>query len=119
MAEQPEPVDISWVTTTADAPGARERRRRAQQVYAAVVVFVTLVAVGVGNVLYTNHVDHRRAESARAAAAAQHRQAEATKAAVCALVLANVQVYDETPASTAAGKNAEAAWDALKTQFGC
>lgn len=30
---------------------------RARQVYAAVVVFVTLVAVGVFNVLYTQHVD--------------------------------------------------------------
>jgi energy-converting hydrogenase Eha subunit H len=92
---------------------------RSKVIYAAVVVFVTLVAVGVGNVLYTNHVDQRRVESARVAAEAQRRQAEQTLAAVCALVLANVQVYDETPATTAAGKNAEAAWDTLKTQFSC
>lgn len=35
---------------------------RARQVYAALVVFVTLVAVGVLNVLYTQHVDRQADE---------------------------------------------------------
>lgn len=39
----------------------RERQRQAPRVYAAVVVFVTLVAVGLLNVWYTDRVD-RQAE---------------------------------------------------------
>jgi hypothetical protein len=92
---------------------------RRKTVYAAVVVFVTLVAVGVGNVLYTNHVDGRRAESARAGAEAQRRAGEQVKAAVCSMILANVQVYRETPPPAAAGKNLAESWELLSTQFGC
>ena len=35
---------------------------RRDRVYAAVVVFVTLVAVALGNVLYTDHVDRQAEE---------------------------------------------------------
>lgn len=90
-----------------------------RRVYAAVVVFVTLVAVGLGNVLYTNHVDERRARSDREQRAANQRSAEQTKAAVCSMILANVRVYDETPPQTTAGKNLAESWDLLSAQFGC
>ena len=90
-----------------------------KKVYAAVVTFVTLVAVGVGNVLYTNHVDERRQESARAATAAQRKAGEQVKAVVCAMILANVRVYDETPPPSAAGRNLADSWDLLSKQFGC
>lgn len=92
---------------------------RRDRVYAAVVVFVTLMAVGLGNVLYTNHVDERRAASERAGKAAQRRAAEQTKAAVCAMILANVTVYDETPPTSPAGRNLAESWDLLSAQFGC
>ena len=89
------------------------------RVYAAVVVFVTLVAVAVGNVAYTNHVDERRARSDREQRAAQQRAAEQTKAAVCSMITANVQVYVETPPQTAAGKNLAESYARLSAQFGC
>lgn len=92
---------------------------RKNMIYAAVVVFATLVAVGVGNVLYTNHVDDRRAASARAGAEAQRRAGEQVKAAVCSMILANVRVYVETPPQTAAGRNLADSWALLSKQFGC
>lgn len=92
---------------------------RAKVVYALVAVFVTSIALAVANVAYTNYVDQRRADSARTGVEAQRRAAEQTKAGVCALVDANVQVYQETPPQTAAGKNLAAAWETLKVQFGC
>ena len=92
---------------------------RRNVVYAGVVVFVTVVAMGIGNVAYTNHVDERRRASDRAARAAQQRAGEQVKAGVCAMILANVRVYDETPPSTPAGRNLAESWDLLKVQFGC
>lgn len=88
-------------------------------IYAAVVVFVTLVVVAVGNVLYTNYVDDRRQASARAGVEAQRRAGEQVKAAVCSMILANVRVYDETPPQTLAGRNLADSWNLLSKQFGC
>lgn len=92
---------------------------RRKMIYAAIVIFVTLVAGTVGNVLYTNYVDDRRQASARAGVEAQRRAGEAVKAAVCSMVLANVRVYDETPPTTPAGRNLADSWDLLSAQFGC
>jgi hypothetical protein len=81
-------------------------------IYALVVVFVTSVALAVANVAYTNHVNEAR-ERDRA------RQGEQARAAVCALINANVDVYAETPPQTAAGVNLLESWRTLKAQFGC
>jgi uncharacterized membrane protein YcjF (UPF0283 family) len=92
---------------------------RAKVVYAAIVVFVTLLAGFVGNILYTNHVDARRAASDRANAAARERQGEQTRQLVCRLVLAQVQADEETPPVTTVGQNRAEAWRDLRVQFGC
>jgi uncharacterized membrane protein YcjF (UPF0283 family) len=92
---------------------------RAKAVYAAVVVFVTIIAGFIGNVLYTNHVDERRARSDRANTIARQKQAEQSKIVVCALINANVAADKESPPQTPAGKNKAEAWKTLKTQFGC
>lgn len=90
-----------------------------RRVYAAVVVFVTMVGLFVSSIAYTNHVDERRERSDREQRAANQRSAEQTKAAVCSMILANVRVYDETPPQTTAGKNLAESWDLLSAQFGC
>jgi hypothetical protein len=68
---------------------------------------------------YVNRVDNRREASARAAVEAQRRASEQSRAIVCALVTANVRVYEETPPSSAAGRNLAEAWVQLKAQLGC
>lgn len=70
-------------------------------------------------IAYVHQVDERRAQSAAAAKVAQQHQAEQTKAAVCAMILANVRVYEETPPTSPAGKNLAESWAQLSTQFGC
>lgn len=85
-------------------------------------VLISLVGVGLAlgfTIAYVNRVDERRAASDRAARVAQQRAAEQTKMAVCAMILANVRVYDETPPTSPAGKNLAESWDLLATQFGC
>lgn len=78
------------------------------------------IALALGlTIAYVQQVDARRVESDRAQRVAQQQAAEQTKAAVCAMILANVRVYDETPPSTAAGRNLAESWDLLAAQFGC
>jgi hypothetical protein len=85
-------------------------------------VLLSLVGVGLALVFtigYVNRVDNRREASARAAAEAQRQASEQSRAIVCALVTANVRVYEETPPQTAAGRNLAGAWVELKLQLGC
>lgn len=78
------------------------------------------IALALGlTIAYVQRVDERRAASDRAARVAQQRAAEQTKAAVCAMILANVRVYDETPPTTPAGRNLAESWNLLSAQFGC
>lgn len=92
---------------------------RARAVYAAIVVFVTVLAGFVGSLAYTNHVDQRRAASDRRNAEEQRKTAEQLHAAVCRVVNANIDSDRETPPQTASGKNKAAAWQELRGQFGC
>ncbi len=78
------------------------------------------IALALGfTIAYVGQVDHRRAQSARQAQEAQRRAGEQVKAAVCAMVLANVRVYQETPPQTAAGRNLADSWELLSVQFDC
>lgn len=78
------------------------------------------IALALGfTIAYVAKVDQRRVASDRAQTVEQQRAAERTKAAVCSMILANVRVYDETPPSTAAGRNLAESWDQLKAQLGC
>lgn len=90
-----------------------------QILWTILIVLVACLGTAAANVVYTNRVDQRRAESARVAEAAQREQALKAKASFCALVLSQVQVYVETPPATEAGKNARDNWIALATQFDC
>lgn len=85
-------------------------------------VLLSLVGIALAlglTIAYVHRVDERRAASDRAARVAQQRAAEQTKAVVCSMILANVQVYDETPPQTAAGRNLAESWNQLKAQLGC
>lgn len=87
-----------------------------KMVYALLVVFVTMVVVGVANVLYTNHVDdQRRADQARSDRAAT----EAARASSCELIVAFDELYKETPPTTPAGVRVAAVWRTYRAQLGC
>lgn len=42
-----------------------------------------------------------------------------SRSATCAVVLANREVYEETPPTTPAGRNAQQAWDELARSLSC
>lgn len=90
---------------------------RAKQVYAAIVIFLTVVGLFVSNVAYTNHVDGRRAAADRAAAAARAQQGVQIQAALCAAVTAMIVVYEG--AATPVGQQVRQAWTDLGQRFGC
>lgn len=75
------------------------------------VVGVTILSQGGGWIVST-HAAQRAAEN-------QAEQSAATLRAVCAMVVAQEDVYRETPPSTAAGRNAERAWRDLHELFKC
>ncbi len=85
-------------------------------VYALLVVFVTMVAIGVGNVKYTNYVDEQRvAGQDRAKAAAQ----KASREQACVLVVAFDELYKETPPTSPAGVRVAALWASYRAALGC
>jgi hypothetical protein len=89
---------------------------RAKMIYAMVVVFVAFIAVGGGNVAYTNHVDQRRVlDQQRAQLAAN----EAARAASCELVVAFDDLYKETPPTTPAGVRVAEVWARYRSELGC
>ena len=85
-------------------------------IYALVVVFVTMIGVGVANVWYTNHVDDMRVKGERAAKAAA---AAASRASACKLVVAFDELYRESPPTTPAGQRVAALWASYRQQLGC
>jgi hypothetical protein len=86
----------------------------------ALLTSVLGIALALGlTIAYVDRVDDRREASARVAAEDQRRASEQSRAIVCALINANVRVYEETPPQTAAGRNLAGAWIELKLQLGC
>lgn len=73
--------------------------------------------VGAGNVSYTNYVDQRRQQNERQAAADRALSAERSRAAVCAVVQLQAEVFRES--TTKIGQDAYSAWTLLGQRFGC
>lgn len=89
---------------------------RARMVYAWLVLFVTMLGVGLLNVAYTNYVDERRVAGERAAKEAAQK---ASRSQACALVVAFDELYKESPPTTPAGQRVAALWSAYRAQLGC
>lgn len=81
---------------------------RRGRVYAAVVVFVTLVAVAIGNVAYTNHVDQR----------AEQRNLERTRE-ICGLIVVLDDAYRQTKPTTPLGQNIADEIHHYRQRLGC
>lgn len=81
---------------------------RARTVYAAVVVFVTLVAVSLLNVAYTNHVDRQ----------AEQRNIERVRE-ICGLIVVLDDAYQQTPPATSVGRNVADEIHRYRERLGC
>lgn len=81
---------------------------RARQVYAAVVVFVTLVAVAIGNWAYTNYVDRQ----------AEQRNLQRSRE-ICGLLVVLDNVYQQTPPTTPVGRNVAEEIHRYRLALGC
>lgn len=80
----------------------------ARRVYAAVVVFVTLVVAVVGNWTYINHVDRQ----------AEQRNVERTRE-ICGLITVLDDAYQGTPPTTALGRNVADEIHRYRLRLGC
>lgn len=74
-------------------------------VYALTLVVVAALSLAVAN-LYLTDRSRRHVE-------------RTNREATCAVVLAQVQVYEETPPQTVAGRNAAESWSELALWLGC
>lgn len=81
---------------------------RARQVYAAVVVFVTLLVLGVGNWAYIQHVDHQ----------AEQRNVDRARE-ICGLIVVLDDAYQQTKPTTQLGKNVAGEIHAYRVRLGC
>jgi hypothetical protein len=93
------------------------RRVIRKLIYGTMAAVVAALLVGVGNVAYTNSVDHKReasrvaVEHERAALAEQNRQL------VCALAIAQADAFQD--ATSPAGQKSRDAWLAMADRFHC
>ena len=78
------------------------------RVYAAVVVFVTLVVLGLGNWAYIRHVDQ----------VAEERNVQRARE-ICGLIVVLDDAYRETPPTTALGRNVALEIHAYRARLGC
>lgn len=108
--------------TEAEASALRQeisdlRRVLRVVIYGVLLAVAAPLAVGVGNVAYTNSVDHRRrveaVEQDRARAAA----GEQTRQLVCSLATAQAEAFQD--ATSPAGQRSLAAWVAMVDRFHC
>lgn len=74
---------------------------RAKAIYAAIVIFVTLLSITLGNIWYTNHVADERARE------------------ICGLIVVLDDAYRQTPPQTALGQHVAAEMHAYRLRLGC
>lgn len=81
---------------------------RARQVYAAVVVFATLVILAVGNWAYIQHVDHQ----------AEQRNVQRARE-ICGLIVVLDDAYRATPPTTPVGQHLADEIHRYRVALGC
>lgn len=81
---------------------------RARQVYAAVVVFVTMVVLAIGNWAYTNYVDRQ----------AERRNVDRARE-ICGLIVVLDDAYAVTPPATPVGQHLAAEIHRYRVALGC
>lgn len=86
-------------------------------VYGVALLAAAAVAIGIGNVVYTDRVDGRRAHAAAVAEQARRAAAEQNRMLVCTLALAQAEAFKD--ATGEAGRKSHDAWAALAARFGC
>lgn len=86
-------------------------------VYGVALLALAALAIGIGNVYYTNRVDERRAAAARQVETARAAVAEQNRQLVCSLALAQGEALQD--AATEAGRKSHDAWIALAIRFNC
>lgn len=84
--------------------------------YPLVVLVLVFVMVTVLNVLYTNHVDQRRQEADRRAAAAAQIAAREQN---CRLIVAFDDLYKETQPTSPAGVKVAELWAEYRVALNC
>lgn len=95
----------------------RLRRAIRPALYGAALSIAAMIAIGVGNVAYTNRVDEQRARAAEQVEIARRTQAEQTRQLVCSLAVAQAAALDG--AATEAGRKSHDAWQAMIDRFAC
>ena len=93
----------------------RELLRRV--VYGVALLALAAVAIGVGNVYYTNRVDARRAHAAAQVEVARRAAAEQNRLLVCSLALAQAEAFQD--ATSDPGRKSREAWLAMVERFNC
>jgi hypothetical protein len=94
----------------------RIRRSVRLALYGCLIALVTALALAIGNVAYSNHLDGRqRAEAARAVAA-RSEAAERSRFVVCRVAIEQAEALTE---ATGAGIKARQAWIDLQAEFHC
>jgi hypothetical protein len=83
-----------------------------RMVWTFTIAFVAILAVGVFNVWYTNHVNSERIKAQQAQSAQSH-------GVICSVVQAQITAFREAPPVTAAGKSAADSWADLGKLLKC
>lgn len=86
-------------------------------VYGVAFLALAAVAIGIGNVAYTNRVDARRAHAAEQVEIARRTAAEQTRQLVCTLALAQAEAFRD--ATSEPGRKSHDAWQAMIDRFHC
>jgi predicted negative regulator of RcsB-dependent stress response len=90
---------------------------RKQLSYLCLTLFVGFLLVGLGNVGYTQHVDHQRTKAERAAAAARAAQSEQMRQIVCRVAQRQAEAFRD--ATSPVGQDARQGWLDLAAQMNC
>lgn len=86
-------------------------------VYGVALLAAAAVVIGIGNVVYTNRVDERRAHAAAQVDVARRAAAEQNRQLVCSLALAQAEAFQD--ATSEPGRKSRAAWVAMAERFNC
>lgn len=86
-------------------------------IYGCLVTLAAALAIGVGNVAYTNHVDGRRRHAEQVERDARARTAFETTQLVCQLAIAQSEALRD--ATSPAGIKSRDTWIALAHRFSC
>lgn len=96
---------------------ARLRALLRRVVYGVALLAAAAVVIGIGNVVYTNRVDERRARAAEQVDIARRATAEQNRQLVCSLAVAQAEAFQD--ATSEPGRKSRAAWMAMVERFNC